>query len=93
MRSQHCRQTLISAWGLTLVSLLCVLPVLVFGGSIAGHAQVADRLSEVKNIYVDSFGTGHGAIEIREQVIRRLQRSRDIQIVPEPKEAEAEETK
>jgi phosphate transport system substrate-binding protein len=51
--------------------------------------QTADQLSQVRKIYVDSLGTDHGAAEIREQLIRRLRKSRDIQLVSSSKEADA----
>ncbi len=71
---------------LTLAAALCAL--LVFA-SACGYAQVAERLSQVRKVHVDSLGTGDGADEIRQQLVRRLRKSHDIQVVSDPKEADA----
>ena len=71
---------------LTLASALCALLVLA---SACGYAQVAERLSQVRKVYVDSFGTGHGADEMRQQLVHRLRKSHDIQVVSDPREADA----
>jgi phosphate ABC transporter phosphate-binding protein len=89
MKSPHCRENSILGWGLKLASWLCVLLVLASASCAASYAQVADRLSQVKKVYVDSLGTDHGAAEIREQMIRRLRKSQEVQIVSDPKEADA----
>lgn len=74
---------------LKLVPLVIALFAQLSVGAASGNAQVADRLLQVKKIYVDSLGADHGAAEIREQLIRRLRRSRDIQLVSNPTEADA----
>ncbi len=63
--------------------------MLVAASATGGHAQVAERLSQVKKLYVDSLGTGKGAAEMREQLIRRLRKSHEVQVVSNPKEADA----
>ncbi len=65
---------------------ICALVVLV---TASASAQGAERLSQVKKIYVESLGKGSGAPEMRQQLIRRLRRSRDLQVVADPKEADA----
>jgi len=52
-------------------------------------AQGAERLSQVKKVYVDSLGTDNGAAEMREQMVRHLRKSRDVLVVPNAKEADA----
>jgi len=69
---------------------LCALLILVTASTAASDTQIAaDRLSHVKKLYVDSLGTDRGAAEMRAQMIRRLQRSRDIQVVSDPGKADA----
>ncbi len=77
------------SWVLKFASSLCALLVLVAASATGGHAQVAERLSQVKKLYVDSLGTGKGAAEMREQLIRRLRKSHEVQVVSNPKEADA----
>ncbi len=68
--------------------LLCLL--LVVGSAVTvARAQSADWLSQVKKIYIASLGTDHGAAEIREQIVRRLRKSQDIQVVQDQKDADA----
>jgi phosphate ABC transporter phosphate-binding protein len=74
---------------LTIPMLLAVLPLFLGIGPAATHAQTADRLSQVKKIYVDSFGADHGAAEIRESLVRRLRKSHDLQVVSSANEADA----
>jgi phosphate transport system substrate-binding protein len=68
---------------------LCVLLTLVFATPPDGYADAADRLSRVKRLYVDSFGTDKGAAEIRKQMVHRLRRSQYVQVVSNPREADA----
>ena len=70
-------------------SLLSVLLALGFAIPAVGYAQAAIRLSQVRKLYVDSLGTDKGAAEIRQQVVRRLGRSQYVQVVSNPKEADA----
>jgi phosphate ABC transporter phosphate-binding protein len=48
-----------------------------------------ERLAHVKTVYVDSLGTSKGAVAMREQVIRRLRSSRELQVASDPKHADA----
>jgi hypothetical protein len=82
MRVSQFRLTVCFAFCCALLFLLVVSPT-------AAHAQTADRLSQVRKIYVDSLGADHGAGQIREQLIRRLRKSHDIQLVSSAKEADA----
>ena len=68
---------------------LFALLVLVSASAIGGSAQGAERLSQVKKLYVDSLGTDRGAAEMREQMVRLLRKSHDVQVVSDPKEADA----
>jgi phosphate transport system substrate-binding protein len=82
MRVSPFRLTVCFAFCCALLFLLAISPT-------AAHTQTADRLSQVRKIYVDSLGADHGAGEIREQLIRRLRKSHDIQLVSSSKEADA----
>jgi phosphate ABC transporter phosphate-binding protein len=71
-------------------SWLCTLLVLLLSaGNTDGYAQAAERLSQVRKVYVDSLGTDNGAAEMRKQIVRQLRGSRDVQVVQDPKEADA----
>jgi hypothetical protein len=58
---------------------------LLMVASVCANAQVAERLSQVRKLYVDSLGTGHSADEMRQQLVRQLRKSHDIQVVSDPK--------
>ena len=55
----------------------------------AAQAQTADRLSQVRKLYVGSLGHDRGAAEVRSRLVRRLRRSSMIQIVGSVREADA----
>jgi phosphate transport system substrate-binding protein len=73
-----------------LVFSLSVLLALVFASPAAGYAQAATRLSEVRKLYVGSLGTDKSAVEIRQLLVRRLRRGQYVQVVSNPKEADAQ---
>jgi hypothetical protein len=73
-----CRISLLS--GLLLVSLSL---------AAVGHAQTAEQLSQVRKLYVESFGQSRSAADVRSRLIDRLRRSPGIEIVPQLSEAEA----
>jgi len=52
-------------------------------------AQTADALSQVKKVYVDSFGGGKGAAEMRARVADRIRASSKLQVVASAEEADA----
>jgi phosphate transport system substrate-binding protein len=56
---------------------------------IFAHGQSAERLSQVRKLYLDSFGNSQAAIEARENLLRRLRGSHEIRIVPDANEADA----
>jgi hypothetical protein len=69
---------------------LCALLMLVTATTTGSHAQLAaDRLWHVKKLYVDSLGTDRGAAEMRAQMIHRLRRTREIQLVSDTGKADA----
>jgi phosphate ABC transporter phosphate-binding protein len=70
-------------------SSLCMVLALAYVSAAPCHAQAPVLLSQVKRLYVDSLGTDRGAAEMREQMIRRLQKSRDVEVVTEGTEADA----
>ncbi len=69
--------------------ILSALLALAAASATGGEGQAAAQLSQVKKLYVDSLGTGKGAAEIHEHLIRRLRKSHDVQLVSNPKEADA----
>ena len=68
---------------------LCALLVLAAASGAAISGQVADRLSEVKKLYLGSLGHDKGAAEMREQLVRKLRKTRAVEIVSDPKNADA----
>jgi phosphate transport system substrate-binding protein len=68
---------------------LCILLVVASAFAASAHAQSADQLFQVKKLYVDSFGAGRGAAQMRDEMLHLLQKSHDVQIVPTPKDADA----
>ena len=50
---------------------------------------LAEQLSQVKKVYVDSFGDGKDAAAMRKQVIHRLSGSHLLEVVKDPKQADA----
>jgi phosphate ABC transporter phosphate-binding protein len=50
---------------------------------------LAEQLSQVKKVYVDSFGDGKDAAAMRKQVIHRLSGSHRLEVVTDPKQADA----
>jgi hypothetical protein len=77
------------SWVVKPASSLCALLILVSASATGSYARVAERLSEVKKLYVDSLGNERGAAEMRERMVRRLRKSHDLQVVSDPKEADA----
>lgn len=70
-------------------STLCILLTLVSAVATSANAQNAEHLSQAKKLYVDSLGTGRGAAQMREQMVRLLRKSHDVQIVSAAKDADA----
>jgi ABC-type phosphate transport system substrate-binding protein len=70
-------------------SWLWVVWLLVFAADTNNYGQAAESLSRVRTIYVDSLGTDRGASEMRERVAQLLRKSREVQVVSDPKEADA----
>src|SRR5271165_938082 len=54
-----------------------------------GDAQAANRLSQVKKLYVDSLGTDNGAARMRDRLVQRLHKSHEVEVVSDPKQADA----
>jgi len=61
----------------------------ISAGPTLSHAQVAERLSQVKKIYVDSLGSDRGAAEMRKRVVRLLNKEHGVQVVSDAKQADA----
>lgn|SRR5208283_3727812 len=69
----------------SIFTMLALLPA----GAAGSCAQTAERLSQVKKLYVESLGTDKHATEIREQMILRLRKSHEVEIVSDPRQADA----
>ena len=68
---------------------LCALLSFASVAATGAHAQNAERLTQVRKLYVDSLGTDRGAAEMREQIVRLLRKSHDVKVVDDLKEADA----
>ena len=51
-----------------LASWLCALLVMASAVATGASAQNAERLSQVKKLYVDSLGTGRGTAKMRQRL-------------------------
>ncbi len=70
-------------------SSLCILLTMASVMAAASEAQSAEQLSHVKKLYVDSLGTGRGAYQMRDEMLRLLRKSHDVQLVSAPRDADA----
>ena len=84
-KKQICR--LMSLW--SFVSFLCGLLVVSITPVTGVFAQTAERLSDVRKLYLDSLGHDRGAAEVRSRLVRRLNRSSTIKVVENVHEADA----
>jgi hypothetical protein len=57
--------------------------------SLPAITHPAEQLSQVKKVYVDSFGNGKDAAAIRKQIVHRLGASHRLEIVADPEQADA----
>jgi phosphate transport system substrate-binding protein len=69
--------------------LSALLIVFLSAGSAATYAENVERLSQIKKLYVGSLGTDNGAAEMREQMVRQLRKSHEVELVSDPKAADA----
>jgi phosphate transport system substrate-binding protein len=72
-----------------LASALSVLLVLLSASATICHTQDTAQLSQVRKLYVDSLGSDRHAVAIREQMVQRLRKSHEVQVVSDPRQAEA----
>lgn len=72
-----------------LASSIFTVLALLSAGAAGGYAQTAERPSQVKKLYVESLGTDKHATEIREQMILRLRKSHELEVVSDPRQADA----
>ena len=69
--------------------LSCGLVMLVLMLASGARAQSAERLSQVKKVYVDSLGDSRREGEMRSQIVRRLGKSQDVRAVQNATDADA----
>lgn len=89
MKLRFAEEELLLRWVFKFASWLCAVSLLVFAAASGSYGQSAERLSQVKKLYVDSLGMGKDAAKMREQLVRRLRNSGDVQVVSDPKQADA----
>lgn len=76
----------------SLLRSVCIVTATLF--LLSAHAnpdcpQAAERLSQVKRVYVASLGDKEGSTELREKLIRHLRKARGIQVVRSSSQADA----
>jgi len=71
------------------VSLSFCLLLGIAAATVAGYAQSAERLSQVKKLYIEPLGHSRGAAEIRSQIEHRLQKNSEVQVVSDLNHADA----
>jgi phosphate transport system substrate-binding protein len=69
-------------------AVLCCLILVCFPTSFA-TSQGAEDISKIKSLYIGSLGSDSDAVRVRSNLIRRLRKSHDLQIVPNQNEADA----
>jgi hypothetical protein len=79
------------AYSCPLVSICVVAATLLLLSTPASAdcAQTAETLSQIKRVYVGSLGEKQGATELHDELIRRLRKTRGIELVAVPSEADA----
>jgi phosphate transport system substrate-binding protein len=85
------RQTRTSSYRFPLKVLFNIVltSVLLWGVESSARAQSAVMLSQVKKVYVESFGTDEAASNLRESLIDRLRKTGSLEVVRSPNEADA----
>src|SRR5580700_7047301 len=76
----------------SLLTMLCSTTaqlILILAAGNSSRAQTAETLSQVKKVYIESFGQENGAAELRERVLKQLRASRKLEVVTALKEADA----
>lgn len=63
--------------------------VLAFIPPTSAGGQTAESLSQVKKVFVDSFGAEGGASDLREATIKALRKNGDLKVVATTSEADA----
>jgi phosphate transport system substrate-binding protein len=67
----------------------CLIALAAFLTSPPANAEKAATLSQVSKVYIESFGASKRAQDIRGHLIRRIERSAQIQVVSDPSRADA----
>jgi uncharacterized pyridoxamine 5'-phosphate oxidase family protein len=57
-------------------------------GESRARAQNAETLSQIKKVYVESFGRDDAARDVRDRMIRQLRKNRKVEVVTVAKEAD-----
>lgn len=73
----------------SLTVLICVGFVLLASALIPARAQSAQRLSQIRKIYVEDPARDKRAIEVHDELVRRLRKSREIQVASTRSQADA----
>jgi phosphate transport system substrate-binding protein len=70
-------------------ALLCSIFVFCMAAAVSSPGQGVAKLSQIKKLYVDSLGKDAEAVAARSDIVRRLKKIHDFQIVSNSSEADA----
>ncbi|MGC2281056.1 MAG: phosphate ABC transporter substrate-binding protein PstS [Candidatus Acidiferrales bacterium] len=76
-----------SLW--TIVFNLALAATLIFAGATTALAQTAETLSQVKKVFVQSFGSDDTANKLREAMVKQLRKKAKLEVVAAPNDADA----
>lgn len=85
----HRRQIRFRTSRLVIVFNLALPSILIFASATAAAAQTAETLSQVKKVFVDSFGTDDAANKLHEAMIKQLRKHTKLEVVAASNSADA----
>ena len=68
---------------------LALAATLIFAGATTALAQTAETLSQVKKVFVQSFGSDDTANKLHEAMIKQLRKKAKLEVVASPNDADA----
>ena len=87
-QTRRCR-CVVSRASRTSYALAALLLSLALTTVSSSRGQAAETLSQVKKVYIESFGQENGAAKLRDRTIERLRENRRLEIVAAQNEADA----
>jgi phosphate ABC transporter phosphate-binding protein len=69
--------------------IVALLFVVAVSAALPGYSQTAEKLPQVKSLYVDSLGQSKRSVDLRDRLVRRLEHSHEIEITGDSAKADA----